>query len=77
MAPGLEHTAGGRGAYPYSTFHALVDWVEKGIAPDTLEANSAPDEAGKVLNRRLCAYPMKSKYDGKGDPNDFLSWACV
>lgn len=77
MAPGLEDTAGGRGAYPHTTFHTLVDWVEKGIAPDTLEATSAPDESGNVLNRRLCAYPKKSMYDGVGKPNEFGSWICI
>src|SRR5690242_3040099 len=77
MAPGLGHCAGGKGAYPHSTFRALVDWVENDKAPNALEATSAPDEAGKVLNRVLCAYPKKSTYVGKGDANDFKSWKCV
>lgn len=77
LAPGLGHGVGERGAYPHTTFGALVKWVENGTAPDTLEATSAPNEAGNVLNRVLCAYPKKSLYDGKGGPNDFSSWLCV
>ena len=77
MAPGLGHGVGGRGAYPHTTFHALVNWVENGKAPDTLEATSAPDETGNVINRVLCAYPKKSKYDEVGDPNAFTSWQCI
>ncbi|KAF2018593.1 tannase and feruloyl esterase [Aaosphaeria arxii CBS 175.79] len=76
-APGVGHCAGGRGAYPHSTFDALVDWVENGKAPDTLDATSAPNEEGEVIKRTLCAYPKRSEYQGEGDPNDPASWICV
>jgi feruloyl esterase len=68
---------GGIGAYPHTTFHALVDWVENGNAPSVLEATSQPDANGSVINRILCAYPKKAKYDGKGGTNDFGSYTCV
>ncbi|KAF2019236.1 putative feruloyl esterase [Aaosphaeria arxii CBS 175.79] len=69
LAPGLGHGVGGKGAYPHETFHALVDWVENGKAPERLEASSMADEEGKVLERVLCAWPSRSVFkDG--------SWGC-
>ncbi|KAL2833183.1 Tannase/feruloyl esterase [Aspergillus pseudoustus] len=35
-APGVKHCSPGPGWYPGDSFQALVDWVEKGRAPDTL-----------------------------------------
>ena len=40
---------------------ALVDWVEKGAAPDTLTGLS--DD--KSQERTLCRYPQKSVYNGE------------
>jgi feruloyl esterase len=37
-APGIQHCGGGPGAMPTDPLSVLVDWVEKGIAPDTLPA---------------------------------------
>ncbi|KAF2259424.1 putative feruloyl esterase [Lojkania enalia] len=76
LAPGLGHAVGGPGAYPNETFHALVEWVENGIAPEELRSTSAPDAVGKTINRVLCAYPKRAIYNGSGDVNDFRSWNC-
>lgn len=43
---------------------ALVDWVEKGVAPDELVGT---DEKG--AERVLCRYPGRSVWDGVG-------WGC-
>lgn len=60
-APGLGHCEGGVGGYPAGSFDALVDWVEKGIEPDTLEAID-------ITNRTslLCPYPQKAMFTGAG-----------
>ncbi|KAF2110768.1 feruloyl esterase [Lophiotrema nucula] len=76
LAPGLGHAIGGLGAYPNTTFHALVDWVEKGIAPDSLQATSQPDANNKTINRVLCAWPKQANFTG-GNANEFTSWTCV
>ncbi|KAJ8112690.1 hypothetical protein OPT61_g4997 [Boeremia exigua] len=62
-APGLGHCQGGVGGYPPRSFEALVDWVEKGIAPDVLEAID-------IANRTslLCPYPKRAAFVGAG-PN--------
>ena len=32
-APGIAHCGGGAGPQPQNLFGALVDWVERGVAP--------------------------------------------
>jgi hypothetical protein len=72
IAPGLDHCFGGPGAYPVDPLGAVVDWVEKGRAPDTLLARS-PDG---LSTRNLCRYPLVSRYNGHGDPKSADSYTC-
>ncbi|KAH7406700.1 Tannase/feruloyl esterase [Phaeosphaeria sp. MPI-PUGE-AT-0046c] len=58
--PGLEHCAGGVGGQPTATFQALVEWVEKGVRPDTLPINFK-DANGTQYERILCPYPEKAR----------------
>jgi hypothetical protein len=71
-APGLDHcgAAGGLGWYPGDGLKALVDWVEKGVAPETLEAETTD---GRKAN--LCAWPKHLVYVG-GDPDAASSFMC-
>ncbi|EAT91649.2 hypothetical protein SNOG_00154 [Parastagonospora nodorum SN15] len=58
--PGLGHCNGGVGGQPTATFQALVDWVEKGVRPDTLPINFK-DTNGTQYERILCPYPEKTR----------------
>src|SRR5204862_7945914 len=50
LAPGVGHCGGGDGPAPVGVFDAVVDWVEKGGAPKTLQASrKRPD--GTTLTR--------------------------
>ncbi|CAG9951694.1 unnamed protein product [Clonostachys rosea f. rosea IK726] len=53
------HCSGGFGAYPGTSFQSLVDWVEKGIAPETLYGRTS---AG--AERPICLFPKKVSYVG-------------
>ncbi|KAF5010051.1 hypothetical protein FDECE_3769 [Fusarium decemcellulare] len=75
LAPGVAHCAGGNGPIPKDPFSALVDWVEKGVDPDTLFAETKVDD--KSVARNLCPYPRALRYDGKGDVNDADSFSCA
>jgi len=75
MAPGVEHCGGGVGPNVFDMFGALVDWVEKGNAPDRITASRI--EGGNVVRTRpLCPYPSVATYDGKGDPSSADSFKC-
>jgi hypothetical protein len=58
--PGLGHCAGGNGGQPTSTWQALVDWVEKGNAPDSLDISFKSSLDGTDQERILCPYPQKA-----------------
>jgi pimeloyl-ACP methyl ester carboxylesterase len=76
LAPGVGHCGGGDGPSPAGVFDAVVDWVEKGVAPKTLQARrKRPD--GTVLSRRLCPYPTTAKWTGKGSTDDAANFVCV
>jgi feruloyl esterase len=76
-APGVEHCSGGPGAFPGTAFQSLVNWVEKGKAPDKLDAATVPVDASETVRYRpLCPYPSVQRYKG-GDPNEASSFECA
>ena len=76
MAPGVAHCGGGAGPPPSGHFEALVRWVEKGDAPDTLDAIRT-DASGNVLRSRpLCQYPLVARYKGRGSTDDADNFRC-
>jgi pimeloyl-ACP methyl ester carboxylesterase len=76
MAPGVGHCAGGDGPNPVGLLDAVVDWVEKGVAPNTVQASRRrPD--GTMLTRPLCPYPTTAKWTGNGTADDAANFVCV
>jgi feruloyl esterase len=75
-APGMGHCSGGPGPNQIDALTALEQWVEKGVAPDTLLATHST--GGKVdRTRPLCAYPLVARYKGKGSIDDAASFSCA
>ena len=75
MAPGMFHCAGGIGCDSNSYLAAVIDWVERGKAPDTLPASRTV--AGKVVRTRpFCPYPQVAKYKGSGSIDEASSFVC-
>lgn len=73
-SPGVGHDLTGPGAAKADLITALVDWVEKGIAPDQLVATGTSD-AG-TFERPLCPFPSFPKYKGSGDTTQASSFTC-
>lgn len=71
-APGVGHCAAGAGPMPNSALEQLMDWVENGIAPETLDAYSLTTG----MQRPLCPYPSEQAYNG-GNSSAVESFACV
>ncbi len=76
MAPGVAHCSGGAGPQPVGTLEAVVNWVENGVAPDTILATRNLG-GGAVRSRPLCAYPKTAKWIGTGSTDDAANFACV
>jgi hypothetical protein len=73
--PGVGHCAGGVGPQPQNLFNALVDWVEKGVAPETILARGGQG-APPTRTRPLCAYPQTAIYNGTGSTDDAANFHC-
>ena len=72
MVPGMLHCQGGNAFDQFDMLTALVDWVEKGKAPQAIAAHRShpPEET-----RPLCPYPSYAAYTG-GDPTKASSFSC-
>jgi feruloyl esterase len=76
MVPGMSHCGGGIGTDQHDPMTAIIDWVEKGKAPDTIAAKRLVD--GKVVRTRpLCPYPQVARYAGQGSIDDAANFRCV
>ncbi len=74
FVPGMGHCQGGSATLDrFDMLSALVDWVEKGTAPDRVIA-TGPAFPGR--SRPLCAYPQHAQYTGSGDPNNASNFVC-
>ena len=75
MVPGMAHCRGGVGTDQCDFLTALVEWVEKGVAPKQIVASQSRE--GKLIRTRpLCSYPQVAKYNGTGNPDDAQSFVC-
>jgi len=75
MAPGVQHCAGGEGAWQVDYFSVIDEWVERGNAPERLIAGR-PLEAAGMRTRPLCPYPQIATYTGQGSSDEAASFVC-
>lgn len=84
--PGMQHCGGGIATDRFDAFTALVDWVEKGRAPDRIvaavnPANPALDDLTPAIppnrTRPLCPYPGYARYKGAGSIDDAANFECA
>lgn len=73
--PGMDHCAGGEGAFVVDWLSDMERWELSGVAPDVLAASRPP--IGKPFARPVCAYPKFAHYQGSGNPSDAASWSCA
>jgi feruloyl esterase len=76
MVPGMAHCGGGIGPDQQDSMTAMVDWVEKGKAPDSLVAKRVVNKE-VVRTRPLCPYPQVARYSGQGSIDDAVNFRCV
>ncbi len=75
MVPGMAHCAGGEGTDRFDMLGALEQWVERGVAPDSIPARR--ERGGRIdRTRPLCAWPAVPRHV-QGDPDDAKSFRCV
>jgi Tannase and feruloyl esterase len=76
MVPGMYHCGGGPGVSTFDALTPLVEWVEKGIAPQSILGTRLVE--GKVVRTRpLCPYPQVAQYKGTGNIDEASSFSCA
>lgn len=73
LVPGMGHCGGGPALDHFDMLSAVVNWVEKGVAPESVIATG---QAFPGRSRPLCAYPKHAQYTGQGDTNDARNFSC-
>ncbi|MBM4268814.1 MAG: tannase/feruloyl esterase family alpha/beta hydrolase [Deltaproteobacteria bacterium] len=75
--PGMGHCgSGGISTDRFDAFPALVDWVERGIAPDRIEATATAASPWPGRTRPLCPHPQQPRYRGSGSIESADSFDC-
>jgi hypothetical protein len=78
----LNHSSLGPWPQNGADFNAVVNWVEKDIAPNQVigTGNTAAPAfipgSPTTLTRPLCPYPQTAVYNGSGNVNDAANWQC-
>ena len=73
FVPGMSHCGGGPSLDHFDMLGAVVNWVEKGNAPDSVVATG---KAFPGRSRPLCAYPQHAQYTGHGNTEDARNFVC-
>ena len=74
FVPGMGHCGGGEAALDnFDMLGAIVNWVENGVAPQSVEASG---KAFPGRTRPLCAYPKHAHYKGSGDTEKAENFEC-
>jgi feruloyl esterase len=74
--PGMAHCGGGPATDQYDCLTAIVDWVERGAAPERILARASASTPWPGRARPLCPYPLVARYAGRGDVEDAASFVC-
>jgi feruloyl esterase len=74
FVPGMGHCQGGAATLDkFDALTAVVNWVGKGDAPDSITATG---RAFPGRSRPLCAWPRFAHYKGSGDSEDARNFEC-
>lgn len=74
LVPGMGHCGGGEATLDrFDMLSAIVDWVEKGRAPEQVVATG---QAFPGRSRPLCPYPKHAQYNGSGDSESAANFSC-
>ena len=74
----MNHCSGGPSTDKFDMLTVLENWVERGMAPDSIPAEASnPGYFGVAARSRpLCPYPKYAHYNGSGDINLAESFIC-
>jgi len=84
----MNHCSGGPATDQFDMLTPLVNWVERGVAPDSVLASArgasnpgganadVPATWSPTRTRPLCSYPKVARYNGSGSLDLASSFTC-
>jgi hypothetical protein len=75
LVPTMYHCTGGDRLTEFTPFRQLLDWVERGQAPDAVTATGRDSSGHPVRTRPVFPYPLRAGYTGTGSIDDASSFA--
>jgi len=87
LVPGMNHCSDGPSTDQFDMLAPLVNWVEQGVAPDSVEATArgpgnvvavnvdVPADWAPARTRPLCSFPKVARFHG-GSLDEASSFAC-
>jgi hypothetical protein len=76
LAPGVAHCSGGSGPQPDDPLAAVIEWVENGKAPKTLNGVVRNSSGVPTQTRPICMYPSLAVYGGNGSADSAATFKC-
>ena len=76
LVPGANHCGGGPATSSADFFSPVVNWVENGVAPESVVGTAPNATPWPGRTRPLCPYPQYAHYKGTGDVDDAASFEC-
>lgn len=73
MLPGVNHCGAGPNEATLDMLSPMIDWVERGTAPDEIVYSILLDD-GTTATRPVHPYPSMVTYEGSGDVNQAAAW---
>jgi hypothetical protein len=80
LVPNMGHCRSGPATDQFDMLTPLVEWVEKGVAPERILASGRQfTSAPTTRSRPLCPYPEQARYTGPagGDLGSSTNYACI
>jgi feruloyl esterase len=76
LVPGANHCGGGPSTAGADFFSPVVNWVENGVAPESVVGTAGNATPWPGRTRPLCPYPQYAHYTGSGDINVASNFVC-
>jgi hypothetical protein len=76
LIPGANHCGGGPSTSNADWFSPVVNWVENGVAPESVIGTASSSTPWPGRTRPLCPYPEYAHYAGGGDVNLASNFVC-
>ncbi|SCB21647.1 feruloyl esterase [Bradyrhizobium shewense] len=77
LVPGMNHCSGGPATDSFDVLTPLVNWVEQGHAPDSIQARAGAKTPWPDRSRPLCPYPRQARYLGTGSIEQAENFTCA